>query len=123
MEPNYHHMQMVVLDRHNRNFYRDDVIAFYCDGLSGVLVKRVVAEPGDKAQIVDGTLMIDGQISQVYPENGKIAYPGILADPVILGPGQYLVMGDNHPESKDSRYQEVGIVSEEKILGKVCSGS
>ena len=120
MEPTYSHMQLVVLNRHNRVFARGDVIAFRCDGLSGVLIKRVVAGPSDTAQIVDGTLFVNGQVSQIYPDAGSITYSGILADPVTLGDGQYLVLGDNLSESKDSRYAEVGIVSEADIFGKVC---
>ena len=116
-------MQLVVLDRHNRVFQKGDVIAFYCDNLSSVLVKRMVAGPGDTAQIVDGTLIINGQVSQVYPDVGIIPNPGILAELVKLGPEQYLVLGDNLSESKDSRYPEVGIVSAEKIFGKVCAGN
>lgn len=123
MLPAYNHMQLVILDRHNRVFQKGDVIAFYCDNLSSVLVKRMVAGPGDTAQIVDGTLIINGQVSQVYPDVGIIPNPGILAELVKLGPEQYLVLGDNLSESKDSRYPEVGIVSAEKIFGKVCAGN
>lgn len=121
MEPTYSHMQLVVLNRHNRAFTQGDVIAFRCDGLSSVLVKRVIAGPSDTAQIVDGTLFVNDQISQIYPDTGTIAYAGILTDPVTLGAGEYLVLGDNLSESKDSRYVEVGIVSEADILGKLCN--
>lgn len=121
MEPAYHHLQLVALNKCEKNYQHGDVIAFYCDGLTSTLVKRVVAVPGDTAQIVDGTLMINGQTSQVYSETGVISYSGLLENPVTLDSGQYLVLGDNLPESKDSRYQEVGIVSKEKIWGKVCS--
>ena len=120
MEPTYSHMQLVLLNRHDRVFAQGDVIAFRCDGLSSVLVKRVIAGPSDTAQIVDGTLWINDQISQIYPDAGSIAYAGVLADPVTLEAGQYLVLGDNLSESKDSRYSEVGIVSEADILGKLC---
>lgn len=120
MEPAYSHMQLVVLNRHDRVFTQGDVIAFRCDGLSSVLVKRIIAGPSDTAQITDGALLINGQVSRVYPA-GSIAYPGILAEPVTLDQGQYLVLGDNLPESKDSRYKEVGIVSEASIFGKICS--
>lgn len=121
MEPAYHHLQLVVLNKYDKSYQHGDVIAFFCDGLSSTLVKRVVAVPGDTAQIVDGTLMINGHSSQIYPETCVISYSGLLENPVTLDSEQYLVLGDNLPESKDSRYQEVGIVSEKKIFGKVCS--
>lgn len=120
MEPAYSHMQLVILNRYDDVFDQGDVIAFRCDGLSSVLVKRVVAGPSDTAQIVDGTLMVNNQVSQIYSDVGIIDYSGVMAEPVTLGSGQYLVLGDNLSESKDSRYVEVGIVSEADIYGKIC---
>ncbi|MGN0435978.1 MAG: signal peptidase I, partial [Wujia sp.] len=47
MKPTYHNLSLVIIDKHNRDFDRGDVIAFRCDGVSGVLVKRIVGVPGD----------------------------------------------------------------------------
>ena len=43
----------------------------------------------------------------------------LLENEIILEEGQYIVIGDNIEESKDSRYPEVGIVMEKDILGRV----
>lgn len=120
MEPTYTHLQLVVLDKYSQNYEKGDVIAFSCEGLSAVLIKRIAACPGDTAVIRDGTLYVNGEVSRIYPEAGIFQYAGILSESVSLGSESYLVLGDNTMESKDSRYREIGLVSEIDILGKVC---
>ena len=39
--------------------------------------------------------------------------------PVTLGEREYLVIGDNIEQSKDSRYEAVGIVSAPSVLGRI----
>ena len=119
MAPAYHSWQLVALDKRARDLRAGDVIAFRCDGLDAVLVKRVAAGPGDTAQIVDGTLLVNGETSRVYGKGFAFAYDGILAAPITLGEDEYIVIGDNIAESRDSRYPEVGIVNGKTIIGRV----
>ena len=119
MAPSYHNFQLVVLNRHDRNLQRGDVAAFWCEGLSRILLKRIAAVPGDKAVIRDGTLYVNDQISEVYGEQGMFSYAGILESEIVLQPGEYLMLGDNAQESKDSRYPEVGLIPEAQIYGCV----
>lgn len=120
MYPSYHNMQFVIVSRIEQDYYyAGDVIVFRCDGFNSVLVKRVVASSGDVVSIEAGTLKINGLASEIYPETGIFNYAGELEKPIYLGEGQYIVIGDNIAESKDSRYWQVGIVGEESILGKV----
>ena len=120
MEPAYHHMQFVVLNRYDRVFQRGDVAAFRCEGLSSILVKRIAAIPGDTAVIRDGTLYVNDQVSTVYPDIGLFFYAGMLEEQIVLGPGEYLFLGDNTAESRDSRYPEVGLVQESQIYGRIA---
>lgn len=119
MSPAYHNMQLVFLNRHDKEFTYGDVIAFQCDGLSAVLVKRIAACPGDKVVIENGTLFVNGKISSIYPDCGAFDYAGTLSEVIQLDKGQYIVIGDNIVESKDSRYLEVGCIAENDILGKI----
>jgi len=123
MLPTYHHMQLVLIRKNPEHISEGNVIAFHSETLSADLVKRVVACPGDRIVIQDGTLYINGEISKVYPEEGSFLYAGILDKPVLLSAGQYFVIGDYIAESHDSRYEEVGIVKEESILGVVIPES
>ena len=63
MEPAYHNLQFVVLDKHRnkQSITRGDVIAFYCEGLDATLVKRVVGIPGDKVVIADKVLYVNDE--------------------------------------------------------------
>lgn len=120
MSPTYHDKQLVVLNKYDDEFTYGDVIAFWCEDLSCALVKRIVACPGDTVVIENGTLFINEEISIVYPAEDKIMFEGMLKERVHLGKGQYIVLGDNITESKDSRYPEVGCVSEEDIIGEIA---
>lgn len=120
MDPTYKHMQMVVLNKHHRQFTHGDVVAFWSDGLSCIMVKRIAACPGDTVMIKEDTLYVNDEVSAVYPDSGCFAYAGILKDPLTLQPGEYLLLGDNTAESKDSRYPEVGVIPESKIYGRIA---
>lgn len=119
MSPAYHDGQLVVLDKHSEDFEAGDVIAFYCEGLDANLVKRIVAGPEDYVIIMDGKLYVNGEPSIVCSRGVVIEYAGIAGEGIRLKPGQYFVLGDNIEDSRDSRYQEVGIVNEKYIIGKV----
>jgi len=119
MSPVYHNLQMVVLDRHSKDYTYGDVIAFRCKGLDAVLVKRIAACPGDIVVIEQGTLYVNGEISVVYFDKGIFEYAGNLGKTVQLEEGQYIVIGDNIASSKDSRYTKVGCVLENDILGTI----
>ncbi len=119
MQPAYHNMQLVVLDKKTSDYKQGDVIAFNCDKLEDVLVKRIAAGPGDVAVIIDGTLYVNGEVSAIYPEQGYFEEAGILEKTIHLNSGEYIVIGDNVQESKDSRYEEVGVVNREKIMGRI----
>lgn len=76
-----------------------------------LFVKRVVALPGERAAITDGQLYIDGapvaESFDLRPTRRDMAERA-------LGPGEYLLLGDNRPCSHDSR--SVGPIRDEEIL-------
>ena len=118
MAPSYHSMQLVVLDKRECAYGPGDVVAFRCESLGSVLVKRIAAGPGQVAVIQDGKLLVDGQETPAYGET-VFSYAGILSKAVVLSAGEYIVIGDNVEESRDSRFEQVGVVGAESILGKV----
>ena len=120
MEPEYHNMQLVVLDVRSKSYETGDVIAFKCDGLEAVLVKRIAAEPGDIVSIENGTLKINGQESSMY-QDVQFEYSGMISGSVEVPSDCYFVLGDNIQESVDSRYSDVGFVNKTKIIGEVLS--
>ena len=119
MSPAYHNMQLVMIDRHYRDYTYGDVIIFSCSDLNAVLVKRIAACPGDMVMIKDGTLYVNDTVSSVYGQKNLFEYSGIAQESLYLGENQYFVIGDNITESKDSRYDEVGNVTMDDIIGRV----
>ena len=80
-------------------------------------IKRVVAVPGDRVRIMEGSVYINGQrqrepFARLDPECGTCNLPREIRIPE----DHYYMMGDNRGESADSR--EWGPVPEEWIIGK-----
>lgn len=81
------------------------------------LIKRVIGTPGDTVEIFDGVVYLNGEaLSEPYI-NGDTT-TGMVEETVIPD-GKYFVMGDNRPVSADSRNPSVGLVDEDRIMGKV----
>ena len=84
---------------------------------SQTFIKRVVGGPGDVIKIVNGHVIRNGvQESDSYtvpcpPETSTCNFPA----PIKIPPGDYFMMGDNRPDSDDSRYW--GPVPDSQIIG------
>ncbi len=110
----------------------DIVICYYPDAYYtendlkyATRVKRVIAVAGDKIELKDGSVYINGErLSEPYL-NGKytpekdLAAEGILPENSVVPEGTVFVMGDNRPSSRDSRL--VGPIPMERVIGKAFS--
>ena len=119
MYPTYHNMQFAIINKLTNNYNAGTVVAFRCQSLRSTLVKRIVAVPGNTVQIKEGKLYIDNLPSSIIDSNIYISYSGILADEITLKSNQYIMLGDNIDVSKDSRYENIGIINESDIIGTV----
>jgi len=80
-------------------------------------IKRVVGLPGDRISIVDGHVIRNGareRDSYIVPcaSDGPCTFPRTITIPT----GDYYMMGDNRPNSEDSRFW--GPVPKAWIIGK-----
>lgn len=99
----------------------NDIIAFKprSNVNASYSVKRVIATPGDTIYINNGRIYLNDELFKENLEAERIENPGIAGTPITLKENQYFVLGDNRNSSEDSRYESVGFVSSEDILGKV----
>jgi len=129
---------------------RGDVVVFRLPrDTSTDYIKRVIGLPGDKIQVIEGQVFINGVAVKHEPappfveteegtreapvkrwketlDNGVSYYTLDLVDngfadntQVYTVPaGHYFMMGDNRDNSTDSRFNQVGMVPIENIVGK-----
>lgn len=105
---------------------RYDIVVFKStvSGQEEFWVKRIIGLPGETVQIIDGDIYINGEsLGEKAKGTGEISYYGIAEEPYKIPEGEYFVMGDNRvgAESWDSRYEEVGTVKKEQIVGHVIA--
>ncbi|MDO5397887.1 MAG: signal peptidase I [bacterium] len=82
-------------------------------------VKRIIALPGQTIDIRDGKVFVDGnQLDEEYYHGVTTGIDPRQEFPQTVGENMVFVMGDNRPNSKDSRSTELGQVPYEAILGK-----
>lgn len=80
------------------------------------LIKRVIGLPGDSIEVKDGIVKINGEVAtEVYVSSENVGEVYIKAIPE----GEYFMMGDNRAVSLDSRSEQVGLIAEKDLVGKV----
>jgi signal peptidase I len=77
-------------------------------------VKRIIALPGEKVQVLNGQVIINGDLLDEPFEPNSGTYS--MAEPVIVPEGQVFVLGDNRNNSNDSH--NWGPLPVENIVGR-----
>lgn len=95
-----------------------DIIAFYYN--NKVLVRRVVATGNEQISIdIFGAVSVNGeQLNEPYIESKTLGQCN-LDFPYNVPTGAFFVLGDNREVSMDSRLEEIGIVTDDRLIGKV----
>jgi len=123
MQPNYPDAEYLLTDKISYRFnnpQRGDVVVLKSPIEDKEYIKRVIGLPGETISLKEGRVYINDQKleekylasdlltggNQALPENGSYKVPE----------GEYFVMGDNRPNSLDSRV--FGSIAKNKILGR-----
>ncbi|MDP8978408.1 MAG: signal peptidase I [Actinomycetota bacterium] len=83
-------------------------------------IKRVMGLPGERVEVRDGVLLVDGRrIREAPARRGGYLAARDSSDfgPEVVPPGEYFMLGDNRPNSADSRYA-LGTIDEEQLIGQ-----
>lgn len=108
--------QFCIVQKQYDEIERGAIIAFSNENTNLVLVKRVAGVPYDRLVIRDKSLYVNGAIPDFY-NTVEFAEAGILSREIVLGEGEYFVIGDNPSHSIDSRDSQVGILLGDEIIG------
>ena len=124
MDPTLHNGQHLLIEKLSYKFKdveRFDIVVFqpFYEDKDTFYVKRIIGLPGETVQIKDNVIYINDQpLDENY---GADTYTeGKMAESKIqLGDDDYFVLGDNRDVSKDSREEDVGLLTSKSIIGRV----
>lgn len=116
-----HNGDKVVVLRWNYTPKNGDVVVIKRgQNLDEPLIKRVIATQGQKFSIdfSDGSVYVNGKkLKEPYIKE-KMHLQGDADIPNEISMGRSFVMGDNRNHSLDSRFQSVGEIEDNNIVGK-----
>lgn len=94
---------------------RNDIIVANSEILNCVIIKRVIAIPGDTIEIKNNKIYLNGKLlKEDYIKEDMVTDD---IEPYTLKDGQYFCCGDNRNHSTDSRV--IGPININDIIGKM----
>ncbi|MDP2182604.1 MAG: signal peptidase I [Actinomycetota bacterium] len=122
MYPTLHDRDYLLITQGYSRPVRGDVIAFSAsaapEDARNEVLKRVVAVPGDTVEVRSGEAIVNGA-----PERGsyslQLSADDVSTDEITVPEGTLFVLGDNRPDSVDSRF--FGPVPLDLVVGKAIA--
>lgn len=108
----------IVVALNSSGYETGDIIAFYFN--NNILVKRVIAAPGDWVDIdEEGNVYVNEELLEEPYVTDKALGDCNITLPYQVPDGRCFVMGDHRATSIDSRNTAVGCVSNDMVIGKI----
>lgn len=112
MLPTLKNGDIVCIKKYKLDLNHNDIIVIRKN--NKIIIKRLIGMPNDSIKI-DNYVYVNGKkIDDLYIEN-----VGNINNEVHLKSNEYFVLGDNRENSIDSRFDEVGIILENEIIGEI----
>ena len=117
MSPTFKDGQILIVNK-MADVESGDIVAFYYN--NKVIVRRVIATGNNQVSIdIFGTVSVNGkELDEPYIENKTLGQCNINF-PYSVPAKSYFVLGDNRDVAMDSRLAEIGLVTEDRLIGKV----
>lgn len=121
MNPSLKNGDRILIKRYDRNYQRGDIIVFKSPKNPDIeYISRLIALPGDKIKIQDGKVYLNGNIlnEKYVVTSTSLWSEGCIQNniPYSVPQDNIFVMGDNRPQSSDSReYCAIPLIN---IIGK-----
>lgn len=125
MTPTLKEGDVLLVSKLSKNYQRNEIVSLRVNDKN--FVKRIIGLPGEEVHYLKGVLYIDGVGYKEDFLSEKVVTNNFMFVDICnetdcpegkIPEGKYLVLGDNRPESEDSRTPKFGLVSEDQIIGK-----
>lgn len=126
MEPNFYENDYLFVSKQSYRLFgepqRGDVVVVHSallqdNGNEKLLIKRIIGLPGDRLDISDGSVYINGkEMTQDFTKDG-VTNGDITG--LTVPDGEIFCLGDNRLVSIDSRDPNVGCIDIDDVVGKV----
>lgn len=126
MEPNFYENDYLFVSKQSYKLFgepkRGDVVVVHSalvqdNGQEKLLIKRIIGLPGDRIDITEGKVYINGtEMTQDFTKDGVTN--GEISG-LVVPEDELFCLGDNRLVSIDSRDPDVGCVPLDDVVGKV----